>query len=266
MSTYYLVNSVRIGTQRLSPGALINSAFDDIAAIQANGGLLIASSDTTIATAAAIAQQLVIRGNFNEAAGVMLAAATKSAAGDDLVSNLASTATGKGASTIGIFDNAALFTATDVEAALAEVKVIADAGVGAVKRTVTIAYNNAALIAANTNGAVATINIGATLPANARILSADGRSFTAFSGASMATFNLQIGTSGDIDAIISACDLLGAAVDGGPSTFTRGIRPNKTFATIGAQLIATLTPDGSHKSSDLTAGSIILDVWYFVGA
>lgn len=82
MSEYFLVNSVRVGTKRLSPGARINSAYDDVAGIQANGGLLIASSDTTIATAAGIATQLVLHGNFNEAAGVMLAAATQSTAGD----------------------------------------------------------------------------------------------------------------------------------------------------------------------------------------
>jgi hypothetical protein len=32
----------------------------------------------------------------------------------------------------------------------------------------------------------------------------------------------------------------------------------------GAQLIATFTPDGSHKLSDLTAGSITIEVEYFV--
>lgn len=149
---------------------------------------------------------------------------------------------------------------------VATVETTANAAIGVVKRTVTIAYNNAALVAANSNGTAATVNIGATLPANARIAYVDAHDFTAFSGASMSTFNLQIGTSGDVDAIVSACDLLTAAVDGGPSTFTKGIRANKLFATIGAQLIATLTPDGSHKSSDLSAGSIIVDVYYFVSA
>lgn len=263
MSTYYLINSVRLGTQRLSPSALINSAFDDVAGIQANGGLLIASSDTTIAAAAAIAQQLVVRGNINEAAGVMLAAATKSAAGDDLVSNLASTATGKGASTIGIFDDAALFTATDVEGALAEVKVIADAAVGVAKRTVTVGHAD---LTDAVNGEAQSINIGATLPANARIAYCDVRALTPFSGGSASAVSLMVGTSGDLDAIIASSDLFAAAVDGGPSTLVRGIRPNKLFATIGAQLLATFTPDGGHTLLGLTAGSVIVDVFYFVAA
>ena len=261
MSTSFLVNKIRYGTRTLHPGASIDSAQDDVAGIQANGGYLVPSSNATVAAAATLAQGLSARGQWQEAAFIMLAAAAQ-AGGTDV----SSTSSGKGASLIAIEDAGGLYTAADVEAALAEVRTIADALTGAVKRTVTIAYNNAALVAANSNGAAATVNIGAVLPANARILSCDARSFTAFAGASMATFNLQIGSSGDVDAIVSACDLLTAAVDGGPSTFTRGIRPNKTFATASAQLTATLTPDASHKCSDLTSGSITLDVFYFVAA
>lgn len=263
MSTYYLVNSVRLGTKRLSPGALINSDYDDVAGIQAAGGLLIASSDTTIATAAGIATQLVLHGNFNEALGVMLAAATKSGAGDDLAVDLASTATGKGASTVGIFDNAGLFTATEVESALAEVKAIADAAVGVVKRTVTVGHVD---LTNAVNGTAQSINIGATLPANARIAYVDVRALTPFTGGSASAVTLMVGSSGDLDAIIASSDVFAAAVDGGPSTLVRGIRPNKMFVTIGAQLLATFTPDGGHTLDGLTAGSVIVDVWYFVGA
>lgn len=183
-----------------------------------------------------------------------------------IAADLASTSTGKGASLVGLEDAGGLFTASEVEGALAEVKTIADALTGAVKRTVTVAYNNAAFVAANSNGTAAVVNIGATLPANARILSCDARSFTAFSGGSISTLSMKIGTSGDDDALVSASDMVAAAVDGGPSTFTRGIRPNKTFISSGAQLIATFTPDGSHKLSDLSAGSITIDVFYMVAA
>lgn len=82
MSTFYLVNSVRLGTKRLSPGALINDDYDDVNGIRAAGGLLVTSSDQTIAAAALIAAQLVLHGSFNDALGVMLAAATKSTAGN----------------------------------------------------------------------------------------------------------------------------------------------------------------------------------------
>jgi len=263
MAEYFLVNSVRLGTKRLSPGARINSAYDDVAGIQANGGLLILSSDATISAAADIATQLILHGNFNEALGVMLAAATKSSAGDDLLSNLASTATGKGASTVSIEDAGGLYTATQVEAALAEVKAIADAAVGVVKRTVTVGHAD---LTNAVNGTAQSINIGATLPANARIAYVDAHDLTPFTGGSASAVTLTIGSSGDLDAIIASADVLAAAVDGGPSTFTKGIRPNKLFATIGAQLLATFTPDGSHTLDGLTAGSIIIDVWYFVGA
>lgn len=263
MAEYYLVNSVRLGTQRLSPGALINSAYDDVAGIQANGGLLIASSDTTIAAAALIATQLVVRGNFNEAAGVMLAAATKSSSGDDLVSNLASTATGKGSALIGDEDPGGLYTATTVGGQLQEVRVVANALIGAVKRTVTVGHAD---LTNAVNGTAQSINIGATLPANARIAYCDAHDFTPFTGGSASAVTLTVGSSGDLDAIIASSDVFAAAVDGGPSTLVRGIRPNKMFVTIGAQLLATFTPDGGHTLDGLTAGSVIVDVWYFVGA
>lgn len=263
MSTYILVNSINVGTQRFSPGATIDSAYDDVAGIQANGGLLVASSDTTIAAAALIATQLVLRGNYNQAAGVMLAAATKSSSGDDLAVDLASTATGKGASTVSIEDAGGLYTATQVEAALAEVKAIADAAVGVVKRTVTVGHAD---LTNAVNGTAQSINIGATLPANARIAYADVRALTPFTGGSASAVTLTVGSSGDLDAIVASSDVFAAAVDGGPSTLVRGIRPNKMFVTIGAQLLATFTPDGGAALLGLSAGSIVIDVWYFVGA
>lgn len=116
------------------------------------------------------------------------------------------------------------------------------------------------------NGEAQSIDIGATLPANARIAYVDAHDLTPFTGGGASAVSLTIGSSGDLDAIVSASDVFAAAVDGGPSTFTKGIRPNKLFATIGAQLLATFTPDGGAALLGLSAGSIVIDVWYFVGA
>lgn len=122
MSTFYLVNKIRYGTRTLQPGALIDSAQDDTAGIAANGGFLIPSSDATIASAAAIAQALSLRGQWQEAAFVMMAAATKSAAGDDLLANLASNSSGKGSDLVkDVTSN------TTLTLALAAVKAKADA-------------------------------------------------------------------------------------------------------------------------------------------
>lgn len=181
----------------------------------------------------------------------------------NLIAELLSTANGKGASTVGIEDAGGVYTATNVEAALAEVKTIADAGMPVLKKTVTVAYNNAALAAANSNGAAATVNIGTALPSNARIVGVDMRSLTVFSGGSASAVKVDIGTSGDIDALIAQADVFAAAVDGGPATMPSGVRPSKTYAS-GGQLIATFTPDVGHQLANLTAGTVVIDVLYTV--
>lgn len=171
---------------------------------------------------------------------------------------LASTANGKGASLIGIEDAGNIITATDVEAALAEIKTLVDAGMVVGKRTVTVAHGDL------TDGDTSqTINIGAVLPANARIVGVDLRELTDFSGGGTASLTVDVGTAGDIDALIDGADLFtGSAVDGGPSTIPQGIRPNKTMGA--AQLIATFVCDGGHVLSDFTAGSVTIDVLYTV--
>jgi len=131
------------------------------------------------------------------------------------------------------------------------------------KRTVTVAFDNAALVAANVNGASAVVNIGAALPANSRIVGADFRALTPFTGGGATSVGIAVGTSGDPEAIVAEADVLTAAVDGGPSAITPGVRPWKTFAS-GGQLIATFTPDAGHKLSELTAGSVVIDVLYTV--
>jgi hypothetical protein len=126
-----------------------------------------------------------------------------------------------------------------------------------VKRTVTVGHAD---LTDAVNGSADTINIGAALGANSRILSVDAHTFTPFTGGGASAVTMKIGTTGDDDAIVSSSDVFAAAVDGGPSTFTKGIRPTKTFVSAAAQLIATFTPDGGAALLGLDAGSIIIDV------
>jgi hypothetical protein len=178
---------------------------------------------------------------------------------------LAAVTTGNGASLIGIEDAGGLITATTVEGALAEIKALVNTSTTAAltKRTVTV--TEAALVNA-VNGSPVVVNIGATLPANARIVSTEMSGLTPFTGGAATSVTVKVGTAADDDALIAAADVLAAAVDGGPATITRGVRPNKFFAGAGAQLIATFTPDGAHNLTALTAGSVVIDVWFFVGA
>lgn len=128
------------------------------------------------------------------------------------------------------------------------------------KRSVAVAYTD--LAAGNTNGASVAINIGAALPANARILSANIRLATPFTGGSASAVTVDIGTTGDPNAIVAAADVLSAAVDGQASSMPFGIAPFKFFSSAGAQLKATFTPDGGHQLANLTAGSCTIEVLF----
>ncbi len=111
-----------------------------------------------------------------------------------------------------------------------------DAGMTAAKKTVTMTH--ASLVAA---AATETVNIGTALPANARIVGVDFHTYTAFSGGTISDFTVDVGTAGDVDALI----------DG----------PNKLMGAV--QLIATVRC-GSDDVADATAGAITVDVTYIV--
>lgn len=142
-------------------------------------------------------------------------------------------------------------------ATVAESSVLADAGMTVSKRTVTVGH--ADLTDADTSQ---DINIGAALPDNARIVGVDMRSLTAFSGGTVSALAVDVGSSGDIDALIDGADVFSAAVDGGPATMPKGIRPNKTFASA-TQLVARFVST-TDNLVNLTAGSVTIDVLYVV--
>jgi len=103
-----------------------------------------------------------------------------------------------------------------------------------------------------------TINIGAVLPANAMIVGVNVAQATATTGGGASSCVVDIGTSGDVDALVDGANVFAAAVDGMVSTQPRGIAPNKVFVTAGAQLIATVI--GDVNVALLTAGSFTITV------
>lgn len=143
-----------------------------------------------------------------------------------------------------------------LDGALVTAQAAIAAGMPVSKKTLTA---NATTI--NAAAGSQTMNIGTALPANARIVGVDMRVMTAFSGGTVGDFTVDVGTAGDIDALIDGADLFAAAVDGGPATMPQGVRPNKTFVSAGAQLIATFVC-GSDDVGNATAGAVTIDVLY----
>lgn len=79
MSTYYLLNPVRLGTHALRPGTLLNSAIDDTTSIAAAGGQLWPATDVNVAAAADIAQHRARQGaSDGELTALMVAASVLS--------------------------------------------------------------------------------------------------------------------------------------------------------------------------------------------
>lgn len=141
-------------------------------------------------------------------------------------------------------------------ATLAESSVLADAGVSLQKRTVTVGH--ADLTDADTSEDE---NIGAALPANARILGTNIKLTTPFAGIT-GPVTVDIGSSGDIDALVDGANLTDAAVDGQASTMPSGIAPNKHFAT-STQLVARFL-SASGNLADASAGSVTIEVYFAV--
>jgi hypothetical protein len=123
-------------------------------------------------------------------------------------------------------------------------------------RSVTVAHGD--LTAAATSEA---INIGSPLPAGARIVGVSIDLATPFSGGSATAVTVDIGSSGDVDAIVDGANLFAAAVDGQASTLPAGIAPNKKFSAA-TQLIATFISDVNVAA--LTAGSCTINVLFTV--
>lgn len=230
-TTKYAINAVQVaGLGLVFPGTLFSDQYDDLTRLANAGVLLWPSSDATVAAAAAAVNAKRSTGIAPEdAQGLMLAA----------VSSSNSTAAA-----------AALAAAVAAQAT-------ADAGIGVVKRTVTIGHADLTDAVA---GEAQVINIGAVLPANAVVLAHEVNVATLFSGGSVSAVKLDVGGT-DADAIVSQMDLFTGAATGALSPRT-GVHAQGKFSA--EQLIATFTPDGGHTLLALTAGSVTITVWYFV--
>ncbi len=124
------------------------------------------------------------------------------------------------------------------------------------KRTLTATHATI-----TTAGPSQVIAIGSTLPANSRIVGVSIHTVTVFSGGTVGDFTVDIGTTGDADAIVDGADLFAAAVDGMAATMPPGIAVHKTFVAAGAQLNATFAC-GTDDVADATAGSCVIDVFF----
>lgn len=125
-------------------------------------------------------------------------------------------------------------------------------------QVVSVTVGEADLTAAATSQAIA---IGSSVPAGARILGASIRLTTPFTGGGATSCVVDIGSTGDADALIDGANVFAAAVDGQASTRPLGIAPNKVF-TSATQLNATFISD--VNVSALTAGACVVDVYFTV--
>jgi hypothetical protein len=170
-------------------------------------------------------------------------------------SNLASTSAGEGASLIGIQDAAGVYVSTTVEGALAEVKALTP-----VKLSVTITQ------AADLAGVAVTHldkNIGAALPANARIVGVTAESETDFDDATHATWNLTVGTAAG-GAQVGATLNVSAGQTGFPKAFSWGTFGGPMVPAGGAQLSARIA--STVNMSTATVGAVTINVFYIIEA
>jgi hypothetical protein len=158
------------------------------------------------------------------------------------------------------FINEATFAnATDSTAGLmsAADKTKLDSGYVIQKLTVDVPL---ATIQAQTTGVA--FNVGAALPTNARLHGADINVLTALSGgsAASATASLQ-GGSDAAGSIIAATSVFTGA---SPVIAVTGSNPYSNRSA--QQLKMTITGDGTHALSTLTAGHLSVDIYYGVAA
>lgn len=159
------------------------------------------------------------------------------------------------AAALTIADAGNLITAANVETALQEVCTRK-----LQTRTVTITHADLTTVANNT---AETENVGAVLPAGARVVGVDVQLTTQFTGGGATAVVMDVGVAGAIESLIKDFDAFGSVAAGayyssGAGTATRP-RGNYT----GAQIIATFAPDAAHNLNDLTAGSVTITVDFY---
>lgn len=170
------------------------------------------------------------------------------------LTDLASTANGLGASLVGIEDAGTYFTATDVEAALAELGAFK-----LIKRSVTI--TSADLTTAGVGPE--TENIGAVLPTTAVVVAYRASLGDAFDNGSGVSLAMEIGHDNDPDAYEDGFDCFtGSTLEGVGWTFVTpgpGIGAPAYDGTSTGQCVAVFTA-GADQLANFTNGSVTVEV------
>lgn len=227
MSTYYLINTVKLAAGKLMPGTLLDNVGDATTynkAIAA-GGLVVLTSDAAVAAAAALANDARKRGaNEAELESIMQA--------------------GLEASQIAL-------DATQTSDAAPAIAAVLQS------RTAQITYAD---LTSAVNGEAQAINIGAALPANAVVVGHEVNVATLFSGGSATAVKLDVGGT-TATHIVSQMDVFTGAATGALSPRTGAHAQGKFSAQ---QLKANFTPDAGHTLDGLTAGDLTVTVWFHV--
>lgn len=231
MSTYYLINTTRLGTRVLWPGTLFDSTVDDTSAIAAAGGRLYASGNATVAAAALIAQHIRQQaGSLAEADAVMISAA-------------------------GVADAAIAAAATAAASA-------AVAGAALTHYSVTLDFTTDAFSALSAGVKTKTKALGAlglALPANARFagLVVGSGTFVGFDDATHGTYVVKVGSTTDDDAILATANVA-AGQTGFPKLGTVGVRGLLGFPLYAEVVNLILT--SSVDLNTVTAGTLTVDL------
>lgn len=131
---------------------------------------------------------------------------------------------------------------------------------GIQKRTAVITHAELTEAANNTAQAV---NVGIALPTGANVLFGNTYLATQFTGGSVATCVMGVGTATEPNGILNAVNVLSGTASAWYSAGgTAATRAHGDYSA--KQLVATFTPDASHALAALTAGSITVEVVYAV--
>lgn len=144
-----------------------------------------------------------------------------------------------------------------VDAAGVRVYVGPDAHPGIIERVLRIQHSD--LEVAALTGA---INLGAILPARARLIGREVQLATLFSGGAVSACTVQIGDAGDPDSIMTATDIFTGA-SGFPKAGTGGVLGGAGHAADfgGVQLQALFTVVGANLTA-LTAGDLTIRLYF----
>lgn len=172
--------------------------------------------------------------------------------------DLKSTTNGLGASLVGIEDaSPGYFTATDVEAALREVKLIADACNAAIVKHASLSLNLAMLKALGATTS-ASVSFAAALPSDARVVGSEIVVVTTLAGSGLTTA---------VATLEATTDTAGALVNDADLTNTGGTilaGGNNPYASRGGQTLQLTFTLAGCNLADLTAGAVTANVFYNV--